>query len=364
MARLHTRDLNTETRSATDKFFPQKGLVMVDGLEFNPVYVSQKRGKSVFVIEGIYEEKQNSVKEHDMNKSRLLKLFLIPVILAMTAAVLAAKKANSTGLQNGMADEACLQEILQSTGEYCERVKQIALYYICQENIVDIENFFRGTSRALEMQREEKAFKIRRVKRQTYTYDYQLIRKGDDLSERRIMLEKNGREKYQEDADLNHLKYYSQYLIFGPVGFLSHYWQNHFTYSMIGEDTIDGEPVFINRADPNEVRLDNYNIGRIWVNKDFQVVRLEWEPISIQNYEDEILISSLGPFQKKLVWTVDYTVEKNGVRFPDRQLIKEVFFRISENGIEQKAVKRETRFEYNAYKFFIVETDVKFRKEE
>jgi hypothetical protein len=191
-----------------------------------------------------------------------------------------------------------------------------------------------------------------------------LIRKGDDLLEQRILLEKNGKRKHQENADLSHLKYYSQYLIFGPVGFLSRHWQNHFMYSLIREDMIDGEPVFIIQADPNEVRLDNYNTGRIWVNKDFQIVRLEWEPASIQNYEDEILISRLGPFQKKVVWTVDYTVEKNGVRFPGRQFIQEIFFRNSENGLQQKAIKRETRFEYSAYKFFVVETDVKFRKEE
>lgn len=61
---------------------------------------------------------------------------------------------------------------------------------------------------------------------------------------------------------------------------------------------------------------------------------------------------------------MDYTVEKNGVRFPGRQFIQEIFYRSSENGFQQKAVKRETRFEYNAYKFFVVETDVRFRKGE
>lgn len=299
-----------------------------------------------------------------MQKRRLSKLFLIPAVLAMIATLFASTGGQSTGMQNGLKDEARLQEILRSTGEYCERVKKIALYYICEEYIIDIENFFRGASRALGMQRDEKAFDIRRIKRRTYRYDYQLVRKGDDLSEQRVMLEKNGRKKHQENADLGHLKYHSQYLIFGPVGFLSRYWQDHFTYSLIGEDMIDGEPVFIIRADPNEFRLDNCNIGRIWINEDFQIVRLRWEPASIQNYEDEILISRLGPFQKKVVWTVDYTVEKNGVRFPGRQFIQEIFYRDSESGLHQKAVKRETRFEYSAYKFFIVETDVRFRKEE
>jgi hypothetical protein len=299
-----------------------------------------------------------------MRKPGSSKLLLIPALLSLTVWLFAPAGRQAGRIQNEARDQALLQEILRSTGEYCERVKNIALYYICQENIVDIENFFSGASRALGMRGEKKAFNIRRVKRQTYTYDYQLIKNGDDLSERRIMLERNGKKKHRENADLNHLKYYGQYLIYGPVGFLSRYWQNHFTYSLIGEDTIDGEPVFIIQADPNEVRLDNYSIGRIWVNGDFQIVRLEWEPASIQNYEDEILISQQGPFQKKVVWTADYTVEKNGVLFPGRQLIQEIFFQDSEGGFQKKAVKRETRFEFNAYKFFIVETDVIFQEED
>ena len=299
-----------------------------------------------------------------MRKPGLSKLSLIPSILVMAVALFAPTERKSAGTQNEMKDQARLQEILRSSGEYCERVKRIALHYVCLENIIDIENFFRGVSRAVGMQREERIFSLRRVKRRTYSYDYQLIKKGDDLLEQRIMLEKNGKKKHQENADLSHLKYFSQYLIFGPVGFLSRSWQNHFTYSLIGEDIINGEPATIIQADPKEVRLDNYNIGRIWINKDFQIVRVEWEPASIQNYEDEILISRLGPFQKKVVWTVDYTVEKNGVRFPGLQLIQEIFFRNSPSGFQQKAVKRETRFEYTEYKFFIVETEVIFQEDE
>jgi len=348
----------------TDKFYPKKTNQSDTLIELLSERVSQRRTKSVFVIEGICDERQNFEKERNMRKPGLSKLSLIPGILALTVALIASTGRQSSGMHNKMKDEILLQEILRSTCEYCERVKKIALHYICQENIIDIENFFQGASRAMGMQREGKAFNIRRIKRRTYKYDYQLVRKGDDLSEQRIILEKNGKKKNQENADLSHLKYHSQYLVFGPVGFLSRYWQKHFSYFLIGEDIIDGEPVSIIQANPNEVRLDNYSIGRIWVNEDFQIVRLEWEPASIQNYEDEILISRLGPFQKKVVWTVDYTVEKNGVRFPGRQFIQEIFYRESENGFRQKAVKRETRFEYNAYKFFIVETDVKFRKEE
>jgi len=294
-----------------------------------------------------------------MPRPGIFKLFVIPVISAMTIAAFAFPGLYETGTKQ-MEDEARLKKILRSTGEYCERVKKIALKYICQENIIDIENFFQGATQTMGMHLERETFTVRLVKRQTYMYEYQLIRQEDNLSERRIMLKKNGRKKNKKNANLNHLKYYSQYLIYGPVGFLSRYWQQHFQYSLIGKDTTDGEPVSIIQAVPNKVRLDNYNIGRIWINEDFQIVRLEWEPASIQNYENEVMTSRFGSFQKKVMWAVDYTYEKNGVRFPGRQLIQEVFFRNSDNGSEQKAVKRETRIEYNSYKFFTVETKVIF----
>ncbi len=299
----------------------------------------------------------------EMKKLGLSRLSMVSSILVMAVVLFVPTGRLSARTQNEVKNEARLQEILRITGEYCERVKKMALFYICQENIIDIENFFRGVSPALGMQKEERIFNLRRVKRQTYRYDYQLIKKGDDFLEQRILLEKNGKKKLQENVNLSHLKYYSQYLIFGPVGFLSQSWQNHFTYSLIGEDMINGEPATIIQADPKESRLDNYSFGRIWINKNFQIVRVEWEPASIQNYEDEILISRLGPFHKKVVWIADYTVEKNGVRFPSRQFVQEIFFRNSPDGFQQKAVKRETRFDYTEYKFFIVETDIKFRKD-
>ena len=299
-----------------------------------------------------------------MWKLKLPRLFLIPTILIMVVVQFSLSRQSSMAEQNKLKDQASLSEILKSTRLYCERVKQMALYYICKENITDIENFFESVTRSSGMQREKRIFNVRRAKRRTYSYDYQMIKKGDELSEQRIMLEESGTKRHRENADLSHLKYFNQYLIFGPVGFLSKYWQTHFTYSLIGEDRINDEPTIVIKAVPNEIRWDNSNIGRIWINKDFQILRVEWEPASIENYEDETLASKLGEFQKTVRWTVDYNVENNGVRFPGQQLIQEIFFRDTPSGIRQQAVKRETRFIYEDYKFFIVETNVDYKKKD
>ncbi len=269
-----------------------------------------------------------------------------------------------------------LQKMLEGTQKYCENVKNIALHYTCTERITDKENVLRRRRGAVSgLLREKMFFEVLRVKRNTYIYDYQLIRKDDVLKEQRILLEENKKKKNKENVELSgKLKYSSQYLVFGPVGFLSHYWQNHFDYEIVGMEAVKGEPAVVIKATPTQEREENCNFGRIWINAKNQVLRLEWEPVSIQNYKDESIQlqrSRIGPifrpgtveFDKKVVWTVDYEIEKNGVRFPSRQTIIEKFVFLSgTRGAEYETIKRETIFDYIDYKFFVVETDIEYKK--
>jgi len=259
-------------------------------------------------------------------------------------------------------DQDRLRQILRSVAEYCEKVKRMALFYICVEKMADKEYFFSDVTRDSGLLREERIFEVSRVAHLTYTYDYQLIKKGADIQEDRTLLEENGKKKNEKHVALKQTKYSAQLTIFGPVGFLSAYWQRHFNYSVIGEDRVGDVQALVIRAVPNEEREDNYQIGRVWIGPDSQVLRVEIEPASLEDYTDEILTSRLGDFHKRLTWTIDYSVEKNGVRFPGRQTIREEFVRTTPSGVEQKTLKRETVFDYLDYKFFVVETDVEFNK--
>jgi len=259
-------------------------------------------------------------------------------------------------------DEARLHQALLSVAEYCEKVKRMALFYVCAEKLADKEYFFRGVTRDSGQLREERIFEIRRVVHRTYTYDYQLIKKGDDIQEDRTLLEENGEKKNEKHAALTQTKYSARLMIYGPVGFLSAYWQRRFNYSIIGEERIGNIQAIVVRAVPNEEREDNYQTGRVWIGPDSQVLRVEIEPASLKDYTDEVANSRLGDFHKRLTWIIDYSVEKNGVRFPGRQTIREEFVRTTPSGVEQKTLKRETVFDYLNYKFFVVETDVDFNK--
>ncbi len=253
-----------------------------------------------------------------------------------------------------------LAKILEATGDYCERLKNLALYFVCQENINEKTYEFRKTfvlRRLAGDFRSVEDLKVDKTEKTSYVYDYQMIKKGQELKEKRILLEENGRKRNEEDVELKTLRMSAKYLVFGPVGFLSKSWQPHFQYEILGIETVDGHPAIVIKASPNEVTAENYCFGRIWIDeRDSSILRIEWEPESIANYK-ETVASPIGDLKRKIAWTVMYGIVKNGIRFPSAQSIREVFTTMS----GKEHIKYEAEYVYNRYKFFTVETDVQIK---
>lgn len=259
------------------------------------------------------------------------------------------------------ANETNLSKILNKTAKYCERVKSIALFYVCQEEIKEKTNFYRVASTmrttpyGLVEEVPSKVLKLRRTRNYSYLYDYQLIKKGEDLSEQRTLLEKNGRKKRKENAELE-VKFSSAYVIYGPVGFLSRYWQDYFDYEISGQERIDKKMATIIKATPKSNNEENKNFAKIWIyEEDGSILQIEWEPESIIDYKGKKIESMAGSLETSVAWSVTYGVEKNGVRFPSRQHIQE--FLVTEE--DKRYIRYETITVFNNYKFFIVEYEIK-----
>lgn len=267
------------------------------------------------------------------------------------------------------ASQAALPDILKATGEYCETVKQMALFFVCLERIREEENWFsRG---AAASRSSPDALKVSKTKTRTFVYEYQIIKKKDDVSEQRNLLEEDGKKRYRENADLPTLKFSARNLVYGPVGFLSRYWQSRFLYEIVGEEDVGGKRAIVVRAVPNAEREENDNHGRVWVDaSNYRILRIELEPQALQDSqvnlkdkaaEENAVLSgrqdSPAAFQyhRRLTWTIDFGVEKKGVLFPSRQMIREWY--VSDMGY--RVVKREVVFDYTDYKYFTVEVDVK-----
>ena len=254
-------------------------------------------------------------------------------------------------------DRKTLDAILKKTGDYCEKVKAIALFYVCREKVADERHVFARRNLLNFSIPGAETIKPRRIRTKTYVYDYQLVKKGEVPKEKRSLLEEDGKEKYEENVEFRPVKYYGTYSVYGPVGFLSKKWQEHYEYEIVGGDVIDDKKAIVIASAPKNERDVNYNFGRIWVDaEDFSILKIELDPRSIKDYEDELVQSPIGDLRKKVIWTMLFGIEKNGVRFPSQQIIQE--FYVNSKG-EELLIEKIT-FLYEDYKFFIVETEVKY----
>jgi len=286
---------------------------------------------------------------------RILLLLIIPMILIITT-----QKASPKYYQT---DQANLNQIMKKVAEYCERVKSIALFYVCKENIKDKRKFYRVSNTlrikpygSPEFILDLKTLRLRRTRNISYLYDYQLINKEQKLQEQRTLLKKNNRKKIIENAKLE-ARFNAKYLVYGPVGFLSRYWQNYFNYEITGRESLGKIQAVIIRATPKPNNKENWNFAKIWINeKDSSILQIEWESESFYDFDGKNIASMSGEFRTVTMWRVTYGIKKNGVRFPSRQHIQE--FLVSESG--KRYLRNEIVTIFNDYKFFIVETEVKY----
>jgi hypothetical protein len=279
--------------------------------------------------------------------------FIAALILA--AAGLSAPAADQTPAANS--DASALPGILKAAGDYCEVVKGMALNFVCLERIREQENFFtRGTGSS---RNSPDAIKRAKSKTRTFAYDYQIVKSKDDVRESRMLLEEDGRKRHEENAELPTLKFSGRNLVYGPVGFLSRYWQSYFTYEIVGREEIGGRKAIVIRAAPKTEREENNNRGRVWVDaSSHQILRLEMEPPNTGPADVVVGNDSAAvgaDFRRQLTWTIDYGIEKKGVLFPSRQTIRETY--VSDTGFS--VVKREVVFDYSDYRYFTVEVEIK-----
>jgi hypothetical protein len=254
-----------------------------------------------------------------------------------------------------------LNQLLKKSAEYCEKVKNIALFYVCLEKIKEKKYMYRTTTServslsGAVVEKPYKSLKLKRTKIYSYVYDYQLIKKGGELRERRILIEKNKKKKQKENAELE-VGYSAKYLVYGPVGFLSSYWQEFFDYEITGEERISGTLAVVVKATPTASNEKNRNFARIWIDKkEGGILQIAWEPESILDYEEKPFRSHAGELKPTVEWKVTYGIEKNGVRFPSRQQVQE--FLTTEEG--KRFISDEINTSFENYRFFVVETEIK-----
>ena len=215
-----------------------------------------------------------------------------------------------------LAERLSLAQILKKCASYCELLSNSVFHFVCLE---EVEERLFYSARRITYYRLTAFFK-----RHKLLYDYQLIWKDGRITEKRILLEENGREKNIPNAHLKTKRFKHKKIIFGPIGLLSPNWQKRHTYRIIQEEWLKGQETLVLEALPSPSAQTKHLYGKIWVNlSDGSILKLEWKQESLENYD---LIQNLArQFRAKprITLIAKYFQEKKGLRFPSRVIIKE-----------------------------------------
>ena len=238
-------------------------------------------------------------------------------------------------------DQAELELILKKCAEYCERLSNSVLDFICEEKITE------------EILKGRLAF----VEKNKYIYDYQLIRKENKIEEQRILIKENGRKKNELHAQLKTKRFHHKFIVFGPIGLLSQGQQEIHEYKILRDVTYKREKALIIEALPKF--LGNSLYGKIWIRKkDFAILKIEWNQESMGNFDIIEKLAEKLNAAPIVTFISEFGFEKNKIRFPNKYSVVERYIPLF--GVDKSFIWSQTTVTYDNYKFFTVESAVKY----
>lgn len=236
-----------------------------------------------------------------------------------------------------------LVQLLKKTAEYCKRLDQVSLHFVCHEEIKEYIYFLEHSPLYID---------------NTYVYDYQLIQKGISVRELRILIEDNGQRMHEKNAELKTKRFRHKFVIFGPIGLLGKDQQSHYVYKIQKEKKYKGDKCHVIEIVPKPNERTDYLFGKAWVRKsDCSIMKIEWEQRSMSDFERVEKEAKIMGARPQITFISEYAFEKNGIRFPSRYIVREEY--VHPNWGKEK--KSEITVVYKNYKFFIVETEIKIK---
>lgn len=231
-----------------------------------------------------------------------------------------------------------LAAILKKSEDYCRRLDKAALDFVCLEEVTESSRHF--TPRT-----------------DIYLYDYQFVRKSGEAKEKRNLIAVNARKKDIRDTSLHTVMFRYENALFGPVGLLSRSWQPDFDYSLIGDDVVDGVKTVVIEATPGRLSFEPHAYGKLWVREDDgSVLKIVWDQRSLGNFRSADEWAKSFGAEPQITAFTEYAYEKNGLRFPSRSYSEEAYLTQD----KRKSVSGEISIRYKDYKFFTVETEVRY----
>ena len=250
-----------------------------------------------------------------------------------------------------------LEMALARAADYCDRLDRSVLDFVCRERV---EEWFRPSAQPAVYHMRRAIFLGARVDHD-YIYDYQLVRgRQGDITESRTLLKEDGKKVSVPDAPLKTHSFTHAKVVMGPLGLLSRKNQADHDYRVVRDERVRGEEALVVEAVPKPGVQFPHLFGRLWLRKsDAGILRIEWNPASIGNYQIVEKTAKFLGLTPDLLIISEYAFEKNGIRFPSRYTVKEIYRRGTSGA---KYAISEIDVAYDQYKFFTVETEVEIKR--
>jgi TonB family protein len=269
---------------------------------------------------------------------------------------------------SGPAPGSDLTRLLDGTAGYCEKLETAALEFICEEKIGETHYNFatepkwggiavasRETGQ-IERQAFFPQWDPQRTIRSDYVCDYLFVRRGDEVKERRVVLEDDGKKTTDRATLLEEKRFTALNPVMAATDLLGRERQVFFNYRIISRASIQGRTAAVLEAIPRSGNSRGIEYAKVWVDSEnFQILRSEVQGVPIEGYDDVLRDSVQFRVRPYLLTTHTYEFEKNGIRFPGQSIIRVEYPRRGEF-TKDRTLKLKIDMKYDKYQFFSVET--------
>ncbi len=248
--------------------------------------------------------------------------------------------------------------VLASCADYCRRLSEAALDFVCEERIAEETYDYRMTY-GMGLSEDIPSGVSRQVRKNSLLYDLQLIQGPEGIRENRTLLEENGEKKNEKNASLKTRRFFSYRSVYGPVSLFSRDRWPLFDYRLAGRDTIAGQKALVIEVTPKPAVKQSLTHGKAWVDQvTFRILKIEIAAKALAGYDKLEKASDLSETKPVLTTVHHYEIEKGGLMFPSRTIFREAYLIPSGRRVQ----KSKTEITFSKYRFFTVSVETEIHR--
>ena len=250
--------------------------------------------------------------------------------------------------------EGKLEEILKACAQYCEKLADASLHFICRERIVEEVYHYRpGTyfrNQPLLIDKEKS----------TFVYEFRFRLEEKRIQDSRILVEENGKKRREENDPLKTIHYGQEIIFLEPVGLLSKDYWSYYHYRIVGRERFKGEKAVVIEVVPSDAEADEFT-AKIWVRDgNFSLLKIERVQETLGDFEGFKRTSDGILLESHITYITEFLYEKDGIRFPTRHSIRETYYAIfsKRKRLVRSLVRSETIVVYEDYKVELMRNSI------